>query len=283
MDFDINLISVPFRMRPGLVRLTPDAVHLTPLRAGSALHTEKSAIQRLGSSRRSAPGFDPSAALATIRTHALRAGVRPEDADTLPLELQVEEDLVVLDTHTARVPWMCVSVPSRWAPEEKLGRTLPEIHQPVADGAALAAALPAILRVLATGTHWERHVWTLTPSGRYDQHPGRQPPANWSQAATADELARQCHLRVERQTFIPILDSDGGPSGQAVFTIRVMLEPLELAIRSARDALRLHDALASMSDAVLAYKNLVPARDRLVDWLALRAAAGTNGSTPLVL
>ena len=37
-----------------------------------------------------------------------------------------------------------------------------------------------------------------------------------------------------------------------------------------------------MSDAVLAYKNLVPARDRLVDWLALRAA-GTNGSTPLVL
>jgi len=282
MDFDFNLISVPFRMRPGLVRLTPDAVHLTPLRAGSALHTEKSAIHQRGTSRRSAPGFDPTAALATIRTHALRAGVWPEDADTLPLELQVEEDLVVLDTHTARVPWMCVSVPSRWAPEEKLGRTLPEIHQPVADGAALAAALPAILRVLATGAHWERHVWTLTPSATYDQHPWRQPPANWSQAATADELARQCHLRVERQTFIPIPGSDGGPSGHAVFTIRVMVEPLVPTIQSAADALRLHDALASMSDAVLAYKNLAPARDRLVDWLALRAAAGTTGGTQLV-
>jgi hypothetical protein len=53
-----------------------------------------------------------------------------------------------------------------------------------------------------------------------------------------------------------------------VFTIRVMLRPLAEAVTRRDDAQRLHDALASMSDAVLAYKGLAPARERLLAWLA---------------
>ena len=41
---------------------------------------------------------------------------------------------------------------------------------------------------------------------------------------------------------------------------------------TAADALRLHDALRSMSAAVLAYKNLAPAQERLCQWLAQHAA-----------
>ena len=282
MEFDFNQVRAPFRMHPGLARVGPDAVHLTPLRPGSPLHREKLAIHRLGTSRQAVSGFDPTAALSTLRAHATRAGVSTRDIEQLPLELQVEEDLVVLDTQTARVPWMCVSVPSRWAPEEKLGRTLPEVHQPVADGAALAAALPAILRVLASGTHWERYVWTLTPSPRYDQHPHRHAATPWPATADPDELARQCYLRAERQTFIPIPDAGGRTAGQTLFTIRVMLEPLCSAVGSASDALRLHDALASMSDAVLEYKNLAPARPLLLDWLARRGARDTAGTATVV-
>ena len=37
--------------------------------------------------------------------------------------------------------------------------------------------------------------------------------------------------------------------------------------------MQLHDALASMSDAVLAYRGLTPARDRLLHWLSARAVA----------
>ncbi len=282
MEFDFARISVPFRMQPGLVRLAPDALHLTPLQPGSQLHAEKLAIHRLGTSCRALPGFDATVVLPTIRAQVLRAGVSQQDADTLALDMQVEEDLVILDTRTAQVPWMCVSVPSRWAPEEKLGRTLPELHRPVADGEALAAALPHILRVLSNGTHWERHVWTLTPCSFYDQHPQRQPLVPWPDDAGPDELARQCYLRAERQTFIPVLDSAGQPGKYAVFTIRVMLAPLDAALRSPADALRLHDALASMSSAVLTYKNLTPARDRLLRWLARRAATATSGAAPLV-
>jgi hypothetical protein len=282
MEFDFKQIHVPFRMLPGLARLGPDAVHLTPLRPGSPLHLEKLALHRLGATRHAVAGFDATDALATLRAHAIRAGVSARETEQLPLELQVEEDLVVLDTRTARVPWMCVSVPSRWAPEEKLGRTLAEVHQPVADGEALAAALPAILRVLGSGTHWERHVWTLTPSLSYDQHPHRHAATPWPQTTDAEEFAGQCFLRAERQTFIPVPDAQGLAGKQTLFTIRVMVEPLCSAVRSASDALRLHDALESMSDAVLAYKNLATARPLLLEWLARRSANDSTGPAALV-
>ena len=271
MDFDFAQISTPFRMRPGLARLPSDAVHLTPLRPGSPLHAEKLAIHRTGTTRHAVPGFDATAALATLRAQALHAGASAQDLDRIALELLVEEDLVVLDTRTGTLPWMCVSVPSRWAPEEKLGRALPEVHEPVADGEALAAALPHMLRVLANGTHWERYVWTLTPSPRYDQHPGRQPLVHWPDTDNPDAFIRQSFLRAERQTFIPVPDIDGAPSAQVVFTIRVMVEPLVQAIHSPDDALRLRDALASMSDAVLTYKNLAQARPMLLRGLAQHA------------
>ena len=43
------------------------------------------------------------------------------------------------------------------------------------------------------------------------------------------------------------------------------------AVTTREQAQRLHDALASMSDKVLAYRSLTPARDRLLAWLAARA------------
>ena len=61
-------------------------------------------------------------------------------------------------------------------------------------------------------------------------------------------------------------------SGQAVFTIHVDSAPLADAVTSADAARRLHDAIASMSPAVLAYRRLDGVRDRLLSWLASRAA-----------
>jgi len=282
MDFDFRQVSAPFRMRPGLARLEPDARHLTALRPGSALHSEKKALCHQGGTCLAVNGFDPGDALATIRAQALKAGVSEEQANRLPLELQVEEDLAVLDTSTGQVPWMCVCVPSRWAPEEKLGRTLASIHGPVADGEALAIALPHLMRVLSNGTHWERFVWTLSPSPLYDQHPGRQPLLPWPKTPHPAELVRQCYFRAERQTFIPVLDAQGQPRTQTVFTIRVMMEPLATALRSATDARRLHDAIESMSQAVLDYKNIAPARARLLRWLTERAEiAGPDPARPV--
>jgi len=111
-------------------------------------------------------------------------------------------------------------------------------------------------------------VWTVTPSGRYDQHPRRHPRAPWPATSDPQAFAARCFLRAERQTFFPV----PGVPGQAVFTIHVMLRPLQEAVRTRDDAQRLHASLASMSEAVLAYKSLAPARDRLLAWLTARSA-----------
>lgn len=264
MDFDLARITAPFRMQPGLQRLPGDARHLTPLAAGSALWQEKKRVVDSGASRLAVPGFDGARAVAAILAQAGREGIEAVE----PIELAFEEDFAVLDGATTTLPWLCVCVPSHWAPEDKLGLPFASVHAPVADNATLLAAGRHLVQLVTAGERFERFVWTVTPSGHHDRHPRRHARLPWPQTRDPEAFAAQCFLRAERQTFFPLASG----SGQAVFTIRVMLQPLVEAVRSRDDARRLHDALGSMSEAVLAYKNLAPARDRLLAWLAHRAA-----------
>ncbi|GAB3761423.1 hypothetical protein GCM10028796_11620 [Ramlibacter monticola] len=262
MDFELSRIAVPFRMQPGLQRLEAGARQLTPLAAGSRLWREKKQVLDAGASRLGVPGFDEEPVLRAIRAQAGREGLPAEG----PIELAFEEDFAVLDRATGTLPWLCVCVPSHWAPEDKLGLPFGSVHAPVADNQALLAAAHQLVQLVTSGERFERHVWTLTPSGRFDQHPRRHPRTPWPATADPEAFARQCFLRAERQTFFAV----DGVQGQAVFTIRVRLRPLAEAVATRADARRLHDALASMSEAVLAYKNLAPARERLLAWLAER-------------
>jgi hypothetical protein len=263
MDFELSRIAAPFRMQPGLQRLAQDARQLTPLAAGSALWQEKKRVLESGASRLAVPGFDPQPAIDAILAQAKAERIAAHE----PLELAFEEDFAVLDGASSTLPWLCVCLPSHWAPEEKLGQPFAAVHAPVADNQAILAASRQLVQLVTGGERFERFVWTVTPSGRHDQHPGRHPRTPWPDAADPQAFARQCFLRAERQTFLPL----PGRS-QAVFTIRVMLQPLAEAVATPDDAQRLHDALASMSDAVLAYKNLVAARAPLLAWLAARGA-----------
>jgi hypothetical protein len=53
-----------------------------------------------------------------------------------------------------------------------------------------------------------------------------------------------------------------------VFTIHVDVQPLAEALNDRERKRRVHDALASMSDAVLQYRGLAAVRDRLLQWLS---------------
>lgn len=267
MDFDPAHIAVPFRMQPGLARLGEDAVHLTPLDASSRLFAEKEAVLAASLSRHCANGFDPAPALAAIA----REGARHHAVRGLPPELAWEEDFAVLDGTTGTLPWICACVPSHWAPEEKVGLSFAALHAPVADAQAILAASEHLVK-LATSGRWERHVWTVSPSPRHDQHPHRHERASWPATDDAHAFASACWFRTERQTFFPV----GEGTRQAVFTIRVMLEPLPVFAAPPATARRLRDSLASMTPAVLAYKGLAPARDRLVRWLCGLAGDGEN-------
>lgn len=186
---------------------------------------------------------------------------------TALVALAFEQDFAVLDAASGRIAWTAVCLPSRWAPEDKIGRPFAEVHAPVADNTMLLAASDALVRLVTGSDRWERFVWTITANASLDEHPRRVPRTPWPADASADELAACAWWRTEHQTFIPLVERR-----QAVFTIHVEHRPLLAAIGSAGQARALHDALATMSAAVLAYRGLADARDRLLDWLARRAA-----------
>jgi dimethylamine monooxygenase subunit A len=262
MNFDFTRLPVPFRMQPGLRRVDAADAAPTTLAPSSRMWAEKRAVLEAGQSMHATPGFDARPALDAISRYSggqWRAGKGP-------LELAFEEDFAVLDGTSGTLPWLCVCLPSHWAPEEKLGLGFSALHAPVADNEALVAASRQLVALATSGECWERWVWTITPSSRYDQHPRRHARDPWPVTADPDTFAQACWLRAERQVFLPV----GADTRQAVFTIRVMLQPLPEAVRTGEDAGRMHDSVASMSPAVLAYKNLAAAREPLLRWLTAR-------------
>ncbi|HEY2190252.1 MAG TPA: heme-dependent oxidative N-demethylase subunit alpha family protein [Caldimonas sp.] len=316
--FDFSLVTVPFRMQPGLRRVAPGAAQITPSVPGNRHLREKMAV--LGSSPLQAlcavAPFDDRAVFGAIgeeaarscpeafRVEATAAGALKCEAPLLGwavegdavrgdgdpaigallraspphlrraalLSLAFAEDFAVLDGASATLPWLAVCLPSHWAPEDKLGRSFAEVHAPVADGELLRAAGASLARLVTGDERWERFVWTVSADRRLHQHPARG-HAEWPEPRGGDAMAEAAalvaaaSLRSERQTFVPIASR-----GQAVFTILVDSVPLAGAVTTADAARCLHDAIASMSPAVLAYRRLDRARDRLLRWLAARAA-----------
>jgi dimethylamine monooxygenase subunit A len=258
MKFDFDIVAVPFRMQPGLQRLEPTDPQLARLDPASRLYPEKLAVMTAGQSRHVVSGFDPSSAIAAMRDRL------PSD---LPPEIAYEQDFAVLDGETGKLQWLCVCVPSHWAPEDKVGLDFAAVHMPVADNKLLVGASSHLVKLATSGECWERFVWTVSPSSRYDQHPRRHPREPWPAAADVGAFGENCWLRWERQSFFPV----GAGTHQAVFAIRVMLQPLREAITAPGAARKLHDSIASMSQAVLEYKGLAPAREPLLAWLSERA------------
>jgi hypothetical protein len=309
MSFDFAAVRAPFRMQPGLHRLASGRAPLTPNVPGARALVEKATVLRrhAGQALVAAPGFDPAPALHALMQQAVHdqaacfdwdgaarfealalgwsvhgaevVGNGPPElgellralpaASRLPglLCLALAEDFAVLDGDSARIPWLAVCLPSRWAPEDKVGRHFVEVHAPVADNALLLTAADHLARLVTGADRWERFVWSVSDDARLAQHPRHSPPHAWPAVLDATALAARAHWRTEHQTFIPL------PSmRQAVFTILVESRPLVEAVDSPERARQLHDALASMSPSVLAYRGLVDARERLLAWLAMRGA-----------
>jgi hypothetical protein len=182
------------------------------------------------------------------------------------LSLAFAEDFAIVDGERASIPWIAACLPSHWAPADKVGRPFAEVHGPVADAALIVRAAEHLTRMVCGPERWERFVWTVSRQPRLNAHPALADESPWPADAFADATSARAWFRSERQTFIPL------PAlRQAVFTIGIDSVPLAQAIDPPGRARRLHDAIASMSDAVLAYRNLHAVREPLLAWLAARA------------
>jgi hypothetical protein len=247
---------------------------LAARRLGALLDLRRGAVdlRRARAADAAAPA-PPSGAAPSDRATPPPASSWADVLDRLPharrrqalLALAVHEDLAVIDGASTRLRWLAVCVPSHWAPGEKIGRPFAEVHAPVADNALLVSAGAHLARLVTQPQRWERFVWNLTPHAGLDQHPRRHPKPAWPLEGGPAAVGAAAWMRTERQTFVPLPDE-----AQAVFTIHVGMDPLSEVARDPRRAHRLHDAVASMSDAVLAYRGLAAAREPLLRWLAER-------------
>ena len=313
MSFDFDAaVTAPFRMQPGLRRMAPGALHLTPLVPGSRQQREKLAVLSAFHTQAllQRPGFDAAPALNALCALAaqehpqnwawdgkvacakqLGVGVDMEvrvgEVQTLSsgsfglgdeisrcllglpgpwrlaalLNLAFVEDFAIVDAADSSIPWLAVTLPSHWAPEEKVGRHFAEVHAPVADNTTLINASAALMKMVTGPQAWERFVWNVTGHSRLHAHPERVDARRWP--AELDDVAALAWWRSERQTFIPLPERR-----QAIFTIAVDLVPLAEAINTSARAARLFDAINTMSPAVLEYRCLSTVREPLLRWLA---------------
>ncbi len=182
--------------------------------------------------------------------------------------LAFAEDFAIVDGPRAVIAWIAACLPSHWAPTEKVGKHFAQVHAPVADNATLLKAGEHLMRLACEPQRWERFVWMVTRHPRLNTHPDAIDPTPWRADAFANEASPAAWFRSERQTFLPMPCLQ-----QAVFTIATDCVPLAEALPTPQRAALLHDAVATMSDAVLAYRSLTAVREPLLAWLSRRASA----------
>lgn len=195
------------------------------------------------------------------------------------LALDLQEDFVIMapaEGHSdegaggvcaeVRAEGMFVSFPSGWAPHEKISQPLSAIHAPVADGEALRRAGPGLSLAMLQKGPFVRYVWTLSESLALDRHPGRRSGTGGSHTRANRVAARHGSIdlnsiafRCERQVTLAL-----PRTGRALFLIRVYVVPLLQAANTAERRAALVASLQSMSDAVVAYKNIGVLRERVM-------------------
>jgi dimethylamine monooxygenase subunit A len=273
-------VSAPFRMQPGLSR-REDAGHTLLLRDAQAPAYARAKQAVLDTDARAAlAGTPQTRVLAAVAEAVARETGQVLSADLMALTRALQEDMVFLHDEVGpqgaqmRVRALSVCFPSSWRPADKPGLDFAAIHAPVADNALLQAGARGIVDLAFRQASMLRHVWLLTPGPSLSLHPDDVHRASWDQAVQraaleGTRLIDQAFLRVERQTTLPL------PAlGAGVFFIRVMVCPLPqvLAVAPGRAA-ELAQALASMSEAVLVYRGMAGARERLLAELQVLATS----------
>lgn len=196
----------------------------------------------------------------------------PGRADGLPraplewLGRQVQEDLLLMDGTREGLPLVagCLCFPSMWSLEEKLGRSMLDIHAPVPGfGAKLGAATERLMRGLKPGRPVTRVNWAFTVTDRLDLEPWSFP--EWRhlfEGITPENAGERCFLRLERQTL-----SLMPRTGTILFTIHTYRAPVASEVTDSARRRRLAAVLRTVPADTRTYKRLTPFLEPLLAWL----------------
>ena len=176
--------------------------------------------------------------------------VLTECNDIKQLGLAIEDDVVIM--HKGKLEACFVAFPSSWNAGEKVGKTLAELHEPIADNEALVRASDGIMRAMTSGQSYHRYTWGISSLDGYSNHPLYEKP----EFDSLDDLT----FRVEHERTMTIIDKE-----TAVFLIHVDTYPLEEVLKT--DFGLIKGAIDSMSESVLEYKNLIKVKELMNEYI----------------
>jgi hypothetical protein len=189
------------------------------------------------------------------------------DSPLHPLDLAgrlVQEDLCLMRPEGES--WMLAAAslcfPTRWRLADKIGRPLAPIHAPVPGFAAtLGTPVERFFQRLGSGRAVWRANWGLIddpalfqPTGHFRTNPAA--------GVTAENVGAKLWLRVERQTLLRLPES-----GDILFTIRILREPLAKTAAEPARARRLAELIRTMPAELKAYKSITPFEPALLRYL----------------
>ena len=173
------------------------------------------------------------------------------DCDNIQqLGLAIEDDVVIM--HNGKLEACFVAFPSSWNAGEKVGKTLAELHEPIADNEALVRASDGIMRAMTSGQSYHRYTWGISSLDGYSNHPLYEKP----EFDSLDNLT----FRVEHERTMTVTEGT-----TAVFLIHVDTYPLKEVLKT--DFGLIKGAIDSMTDSVLEYKNLFKVKELMNEYL----------------
>ena len=186
-----------------------------------------------------------------------RETTSPLESRFSALSRAIGEDIAIVEIDSEgndRNALMSIAAPSRWAPEEKIGRSFVATHTPVPNMEKTLAVAAKLQQMLLERGPFVRFTWGISTTPALDTHPSiTEPPYAGGDA----------WLRTERQVIRRI------PEYKAfLFTIRVMVEPLSDIRKSITDASVLAAALRSMDEKSRIYKSVDGHVDALCAYLS---------------
>ena len=166
------------------------------------------------------------------------------------LGLAIEDDVVIM--HRGKLEACFVAFPSSWNAGEKVGKTLNELHEPIADNEALLRASEGIMRAMSSGQSFHRYTWGISSLSGYSNHPSYERP----DFDSLDDLT----FRVEHERTATVIKDT-----TAVFLIHVDIYPLKEVLKT--DFGLIKESIDSMSDNVLEYKNLNKVKELMSEYI----------------
>ena len=168
--------------------------------------------------------------------------------DIIEMGLEIPDDVIIM--YKGKVEAAFVAMASSWNPRTVQGKTLSEVHQPVADNEMLLKASDGIWRSMTSGKSFHRHVCGISPLKKLSNHPRHKKP----EFKSLNDL----YFRIEHERTLTV-DKD-----TAAFFIDVEVISLSTIFQlkhEYRDLIK--ESINSMSENILAYKNLEEVKEMI--------------------